>query len=573
MDKNFFLNPQEPMQRRYEALRAAYVDELSNQQVADKFGYTLYSFKSLKRDCKDYNSDNFFKELSKGPKEQNKKTLSAKERIIELRKKNFSVTEIEEKLRNEDHQLTAPTINRILAEEGFTKLFRRTNRERLEALQSDKDYPEYSDVKRFGEKTEITTSFGGIFLFLPLILELGLDKLFAIDGFYGTKQIPTISYLLSYLGLKLLGKDRVCHIDDFGFDYGLGVFAGLNVFPKSSSITRYSYKHPKSLVRKLLRGFVKTIHKAGYIRGNNINLDFHSIPYYGSESVLENHWVPTRGKRMKSVLSFFAQDLDTTFLCFSDGEIKRDEMNDEVLEFVRFYQDSVGLLPERLIFDSKLTTYKNLDTLNKKGILFITLKRRGKNFDQDVAGVSSWKKVKLDNVKRKYRNMEYVESELLIANYEKKVRSIIVKGTGRELPMSLITNDFHSSVKEVLTYYSHRWRIENNIQENVDFFNLNAIASPVVVKVDFDIALTLIANTLYKIFGEKTIWFNSAKPKKISRNFIDVKAKIKINDYSINVNLGEKNYNPIIMDWINSLGPIKIPWWGNKFLNFEFGYR
>ena len=93
------------------------------------------------------------------------------------------------------------------------------------------------------------------------------------------------------------------------------------------------------------------------------------------------------------------------------------------------------------------------------------------------------------------------------------------------------------------------------------------------MKVDFDIAFTLIANTLYKIFAKKTKWFEAAKPKKISRNFIAVKSKVRIDENTVTVNLGEKNYNPLIMDWINSLGDIIVPWWDNRKLNFKFGFR
>jgi len=570
IDKNFFLNPANPMQRRYEALRAAYIDQLSNEEIAKNFGYTLFSFKSLKRDIKDLVAESFFLDLKTGPKGPQNKTLSSKQRIIELRKKSYSVMEIQEKLKHEGTDLSLNHINSLLRKEGFIKLFRRTNRERWESLQSDKRYPEMADIKRFAEKSEVSTMFGGIFLFLPLMHSLKLDELFNMKGYYGTRIIPRLSYFLSYLALKLLGKDRICHIDDFAFDYGLGVFAGLNVLPKNTAITSYSYRHSPALVRKLLKGFVKRLHAEGYIKGQNINLDFHVIPYYGEEPVLESNWVPTRGKSMKSVLSFFAQDLDTTFLCFSNGDIKREEMNDEVIEFVRFYKESTGLLPERLVFDSKLTVYKNLNKLNKQGILFITLKRRGKNFLSEFAAIVDWKKVKLENVKRKYQSLQYAESLINIKDYEGHVRQIIVKGNGRELPMCLITNDFQGKVKEILTVYSHRWRIENNIQENVDFFNLNALSSPVVVKVDFDIAITLIANTLYKILAKKTKWFKKATPKTISRNFIDVKTSIVIKEKKIKVKFSKKNYNPIMMEWVDTLDEIKIPWWNDKTLIFEF---
>ena len=570
IDKDFFLKPLHPMHKHYEALRAAYVDQLSNKEIAQKFGYTLYSFKSLRRDYKKINPEDIFRDLKRGPKGPQEKTLSARERIIELRKKNFSVIEIQERLKHEGIQLSVNHINKLLVNEGFTRLFRRTNRKRLEALQQDRRYPEVADIKRFVEKTEVSTGFGGIFLFLPLIKGLRLDELLRMDGFYGSKLIPSLSYLLSYLALKLIGKERLCHIDDVSFDYGLGVFAGLNVLPKSANISSYSYRHPSGLIRKLLKGFVKTLYLQGYLVGKNINLDFHVIPHYGEEAVLENHWVPTRGKGMKSVLSFFAQDLDTTFLCFSDGEVKREERNDEILEFVKFYEGSTGLLPERLVFDSKLTTYRNLNELNKRGISFVTLKRRGKNFMKQVARITEWEKVRLDNIKRKYRLLEFAESHIDLKDYEGKLRQIIVTGTGREFPMCLITNDMKSSVKTIITIYSHRWRIENNIQENVDFFNLNALASPVVVKVDFDIAFTLIANTLYKILAQKTKWFKQATPRTISRNFIEVVTKVFIDEDSIRVKFGKKSYNPVIMEWVNSLEKMKISWWSNRTLEFYF---
>lgn len=570
MDEQFFISPSQAMHRRYEALRASYVDKFPNKDVASRFGYTLDSFKSLKKIAKGFTSDHFFKELKKGPSGPHKKTIDAKEQIVALRKRNYSIIEIRENFLLQDLDISTSLISKILKEEGFTKLFRRTNRERLEALQQQKNYAESADVKRFGERKQVSTPHGGIFLFLPIMLELRLPELFMNNEFYGSKVIRSISYLMSYMALKLLGTERLCHIDDFGFDYGLGVFAGLNVMPKAAAISSYSYRHPSALVKKLLTGFVKGLSQRGYLKGQSINLDFHSIPYYGDEAPLETNWVPTRNKRMKSVLCFFAQDLETTFLCYSNGEIKVADQNDEILEFVEFYKNSTGLLPQRLIFDSKLTTYENLNKLNQKGILFITLKRRGKNFLNQVGQISDWKNITLDNVKRKYRNLLVSESLVQIDNYEDKVRQLIVNGTGRELPTSIITNDFTSSPKQIVTFYSHRWRIENNIQENVDFFNLNALSSPVVVKVDFDIAMTLIANTLYKILAMQTKWFEKAKPKMISRNFIDMNARIKSEADFVEVRFAKKAYNPVLMDWINSLGEVYIPWWDNRKLIYRF---
>jgi hypothetical protein len=467
--------------------------------------------------------------------------------------------------------ITAKTIHLLLDKEGFAKLFRRTRAERRLALQRAKDPAEIANVEEFAAHSLVRTSYGGIFLFIPLILELKLDQLFSETGFYGSKPIPQVNYLMSFMALKLIGKQRLSHVVDLNFDYGLGTFAGLNVLPKVAAITQYSYRNPQQLVVSLLKQWNLVLKDRGYIQGRHINLDFHSIPHWGEESQLENHWVPTRGKAMKSVLSFFAQDLDTTYLCYSNGQLSKEEAPDEILNFVSFYHKSHSQFPECLVFDSKLTTYKNLNILDKDFcIKFITLKRRGKNIIQDIIKIKTWKKIKLTRTSRKYQLLKIYEEHVLLKDYEGPIRQIIVTGTGRELPMFIITNNFESGAKEIIETYALRWLIENNIQENIDFFSLNALSSPVIVKVDFDIAMTLIANTLYKVLANKFKLFDKAKPKTTYRNLVEGEAKITITTDKVTVKFGKKSFNPMIMSWVGSLQEIKVPWMNNRTLEYSF---
>ena len=136
--------------------------------------------------------------------------------------------------------------------------------------------------------------------------------------------------------------------------------------------------------------------------------------------------------------------------------------------------------------------------------------------------------------------------------------------------MLIITNDFDTTPKEIIETYALRWLIENNIQENVDFFSLNALSSPIIVKVDFDIAMTLVANTLYKILAGKFKLFEKAKPKTIYRNIVEGAAKIYFGPHTVKVVYGKKAFNPLIMDWISSLTELKIPWMDNRFLQYDF---
>ena len=571
MSKKFFLDPDDPMQKRYEALRASFVDELSAGHVAKKFGYSIHTINALRRDFKSGSLQPFFRPLTKGPKQRRPSTIDAKDRIIELRKQNYSIDEIQEVLVREKCDITSKTIHQVLKEEGFARLFRRTHAERRIALQQAKDPAETADVKHFSDHEFVKTAYGGVFLFIPLIIDLKLDTIFEQLGFYGSQQIPRLNYLISFLALKLIGKERLSHVNDLNFDYGLGAFAGLNVLPKMAAITQYSYRNPHNLVVQLLKRWNIVLKEYGYLKGQYINLDFHSTPHWGEESQLENHWVPTRGKAMKSILCFFAQDLETTYLCYSNGQISKEEAPDEIINFLSFYRNAHGALPHCLVFDSKLTTYQNLNRLDKEfGIKFITLKRRGKKILEDINRIKNWTKIRINKTTRKHTLLKIYQQLVSIRDYEGQLRQIVVTGTGRENPMLIITNDYDTAHKEIIETYALRWLVENNIQENVDFFSLNALSSPITVKVDFDIAMTLIANTLYKMLAGKFKLFEKAKPKTIYRNIVGGDAKIYFGSNELTVVFGKKAFNPLIMDWINSLGKLKIPWMDNRFLKFDF---
>ena len=571
MSKNFFLKPDDPMQKRYEALRASFVDDLSAEVVAQKFGYSIHTINALRRDFKAGSLPPFFQTLSRGPSQRQPTTLKAKDRIIQLRKQNYSIEEIEEVLLREQYDITSKTIYQVLKDEGFARLFRRTQVERRLALQQAKDPAEVANVKEFAAHGFVKTAYGGVFLFIPMIMDLKLDAIFNRVGFYGSKQIPRLNYLMSFLALKLIGKERLSHVADLNFDYGLGIFAGLNVLPKIAAITQYSYRNPHILVLNLLKNWNVVLKEKGYLKGQHINLDFHSTPHWGEESQLQNHWAPTRGKAMKSVLCFFAQDLESTYLCYSNGQLSKEEAPDEILNFISFYKNSHGVLPHCLVFDSKLTTYSNLNVIDKEfGIKFITLQRRGKKTLDEINKISDWKKIKINKASRKYQLLKIYPQLVTIRDYDGQLRQIVVTGNGRELPMLIITNDFDTPAKEIIETYALRWLIENNIQENVDFFSINSLSSPIIVKVDFDIAITLIANTLYKILAGNFKLFDKAKPKTIYRNIVRGAAKIYIEPKKVKVIFGKKAFNPLIMDWISSLPELRVPWLDHRLLQYGF---
>lgn len=210
------------------------------------------------------------------------------------------------------------------------------------------------------EPLRLRTRVAGLFLFMPLLARLGFDELARDAGYPGSQMVPADAALISLLALKLLDKERRSHIDDFNFEEAAGVFAGLNVLPKKSFATAYSYRTGREHQRRLLAGWVRRLSPLLLPGATDFSLDFHPIPYRGDEAILENHYIPDRGTAHPSVQSFFAQEHDDRVLCYANANLTRDEQHGEVWRFVEFWHDVAGHDPEWLYFDSKLTTYAEL---------------------------------------------------------------------------------------------------------------------------------------------------------------------------------------------------------------------
>ena len=140
-------------------------------------------------------------------------------------------------------------------------------------------------------------------MFLPLLARLHFDTVVGQAGYPGSRMVPAAAALLSLLALKLLDKERRSHINDFNFDEALGVFAGLNVLPKKSYATDYSYRTTRPQQQRLLSGWVSALAPLLFPEAQAFCLDFHPIPYRGDPDILDQHYLPLRGKAGPSVLT------------------------------------------------------------------------------------------------------------------------------------------------------------------------------------------------------------------------------------------------------------------------------
>lgn len=570
-DATFFTQPASAWQRRYEALRAFFVDRLPTQLVAERFGFTAGYVRVLCHQFRHGKID-LLEIPQQGKSVRHKVSSETRGKIIAWRKERLSAGEIVQLLSEEGVELSVRTVERVLAEEGLPKLPRRT-RLKLGFTVKGAQVPECSETLGSlgpldGQRLESTAA--GIFLFASFIAQLGLHEVVEAAGLPGSKVIAAINYFMSFLALKLLGSERYAHVGEHAFDPALGLFAGLNVLPKCTALSTYSYSLDEIHLTRLQQTFVQRSSRLGLYDGTAINLDFHTVPHYGDQSVLEEHWAGARGKVIKGALTLFAQDAQSKLLLYTAADIQRGEADDQALAFLSFWRHVRRGVKPTLIFDSKFTTYENLSKLNQQGVKFITLRRRGHKLIKELDEIDSWKRITIPHEKRKFPHPLIHESNIALGGYDGLVRQIVMRGNGHEKPAFIITNDQEAPVELIVGNYARRWRVENGIAEAVKFFHLNALSSPILIKVHFDVVMTMIADTLYSRLAQNLRGFEACDAPKLYRDFVKGKGEGTVKEGNLVIAYPRRAHNPILRAVPWQRLPQKVPWLGDAQLVLNF---
>lgn len=317
-------------------------------------------------------------------------------------------------------------------------------------------------------------------------------------------MIPAVSALLSLLALKLLDKERRSHVNDFACDEALGLFAGLNVPPKKSFLTEYSYRCTRSHQRALLLEWIRGLSGLLFEQPEAFSLDFHPIPYRGEPEALETHYIPLAGKARPSVLSFFALEQESRVLCYANANLTRTEQSGAVMRFVRFWHDLTGSDPSWLYFDSKVANYAERNRLDDRDISFITIRRRGESVVRRLRSLpaSAWRGATIDTPKRRHQKIRYLDEWVRLRDYKEEIRQVAVDGLGHERPTLLISNNEEESARNLVIRYASRNRVEDGLGSAVNFFHLDCLSSEVRLNVDLDAVMTVLANGCYRWLGE-----------------------------------------------------------------------
>jgi hypothetical protein len=412
----------------------------------------------------------------------------------------------------------------------------------------------------------------GIFLFLPLLARLHFDTVVTQAGYPGSRMVPPAAALLSLLALKLLDKERRSHINDFNCDEALGLFAGLNIPPKKSYATDYSYRTTRTQQQRLLSGWIAALAPLLFPEAEAFCLDFHPIPYRGDSEVLENHYLPLRGKAGPSILTFFAHESHSRVLCYANANVIRADQASQLLNFIEFWQAVTGHDPQWLYFDSKLVPYAELARVQARGISFVTIRRRGAAILRRLRQLpaAQWHRAVIDIPKRRHKNIRYLDERTRLRDYPVQIRQVAVTGLGREEPTLFLSNNVEVTARDIITRYTNRTGVEDSLGISVNFFHLDCLASQVRLNVDLDVALTVVAHGCYRWLASRLRGFDKAKPKQLYRRFVETSGVVEIEDGRCVVHFDKRSHNPVLREAALDADCPLIPWLGNRRIAFTY---
>jgi len=574
----FFANPVQPLHRQYLALRSFYLEEKSAEDAATQYGYTVHAvyalaknFKTRFENSRHNGTELFFQELKLGrPKRVPDSSLE--EIIVNFRKKQLSVPDIKILLDGKGFKVSEGFVYRVCDENGFARLPKRSTGQRQKLMESsgymDVVQAPVSTMLPFSEAERFSSKGVGVLCFLPFIKAYGIDKAIEKSSYPKTKQIGKLQSVLAFLALKLSNVQRYGQDDGWCMDRGLGMFAGLNVLPKTTWYSTYS----DAVERKDNIAFLKSINMIFAAHGflsDTANLDFTAIPYWGDGDPFENNWSGKRSKALISIQAALAQDPETGILCYGDTTVKHSNQDNVILEFIDFYHAGTGKNINYLVFDSKFTTLENLGRINSQGIKFITIQRKSKHLNEKVEQIpdSQWKTAKVEKANHKSRTVLYSESTVMNKKYgDQLLRQIFIKGKSVK-PATILTNDFKLKAEDVIRRYSKRWLVEGEISEQIHFFHLNRNSSGIVIKVDFDLTMTILAHNLYRLLAAELPGYSHNKAQSLYDTFIDNYGEIETGSDVITVKMNRKRALPLLRESIPILKDT-YSWLGDKRLVF-----
>ena len=187
--------------------------------------------------------------------------------------------------------------------------------------------------------------------------------------------------------------------------------------------------------------------------------------------------------------------------------------------------------------------------------------------------IAERKTIRVPAANGKNRVLTVIEEVVMLRDYGKELRQIAITGHGKIKPALIITNDFNLKLEQIVRKYARRWLVEKTISEQIEFFHLNKVSSSMVIKVDFDLTMTILAHNLYRLLAQELPGYEHFSSTTLYGKFMHNSADIQIERKQIVVNLKKKRNLPGLLSAMETSSTINIPWMGLRSLVFAGASR
>lgn len=208
--------------------------------------------------------------------------------------------------------------------------------------------------------------------------------------------------------------------------------------------------------------------------------------------------------------------------------------------------------------------------MNEKGVGFLTIRRRGSKIVEKIEALpaSAWKNLKVE-CPDGHRTIRVHDSTVLLKGYDGEIRQIAITGHGRMKPALLITNDFSTPAGSLIRSHAGRWQVEKGISEQIYFFHLNRVSSSIVIKVDFDLTMSITAHNLCRLLAMELKGYEQCQAETLFNKFIDNMGSIRYGNENVELLLKKKQDLPLLLEMAKKFEGQKMPWMENQSLAFS----
>jgi hypothetical protein len=168
----------------------------------------------------------------------------------------------------------------------------------------------------------------------------------------------------------------------------------------------------------------------------------------------------------------------------------------------------------------------------------------------------------------KGRWLKVIDEKTFLKDYGDELRQIAITGHGKIKPALIITNDFDKPCTEIVRKYTRRWLVEKGISEQIEFFHLNRLSSSMVIKVDFDLTMSILTHNLLRIFAMELTGFSHSTDLSLFNKFLSMNGSVEIKPDRIVIKMKKKRNLPALLTAMEPFEKMRIAFLGNRYLVF-----